>query len=367
MYLDNAATTPLLSEVKDEVMAWLNYFGNPSSEHEEGLLIKRKLNECRNDVAKFINGNADNIIFTSSGSAANNLVINGLNDKYLYLYTPTCHKSMRLACENKPFHKVVQMDNKGIVDINKLELLLRKNKKSKIVFCYEMTNSEIGVCQNNIKIKELIKSYDGIIVADATAYIPHFKLYANQEGADFYTFSAHKIGALKGVGVVYYNSMEQLKPLIFGSQERGLFGGTENVIGIISLGTAVKYWYQNANKSELVAHFISDEVISKIPDSYEIANYSENKVSNIMMFCFKNVRGDELLTLLNEDGFYVSTGSACNSGSLELSPTLLSIRVPESDIPCCIRVSITGNESISDIRKFIESLKKNVEKLRLMN
>lgn len=365
MYLDNAATTPLLSEVKDEVMSWLNYFGNPSSAHDEGLLVKRKLNECRNDVANFINGNADNVIFTSSGSASNNLVIHGLNDKYLYLYTPTCHKSMRLACENKPLHGDVKMTTKGLIDMDWLEQQLQK-KKLKVVFCYEMTNSEIGVCQNNIKIRELVKKYNGIIVADATAYIPHFKLYANQGGVDFYTFSAHKIGALKGVGVVYYNSMEQLKPLIFGSQERGLFGGTENVIGIISLGTAVKYWYQKVSKSELVAHFISDEIISKVPDSYEIANFSENKVPNIMMFCFKNVRGDELLTLLNEDGFYVSTGSACNSGNLELSPTLLSIRVPESDIPCCIRVSITGNESITDIRKFIDSLKKNVEKLRLM-
>lgn len=366
MYLDNAATTPLLPEVRQTIIEWLDSYGNPSSVHTEGITVKRKIEECRANVANFLNGNKENIIFTSSGSASNNLVIHGLNDKYLYLYTPTCHKSMRLACENKPSHCAVQMTNKGYIDLEWVKRRINKVHKQKIVFCYEMTNSEIGVCQSNEKIIELIKSKNGIVVADATAYIPHFKLYTNQLGADFYTFSAHKIGALKGVGVVYYNSMEKLKPLIYGSQEKGLFGGTENVIGLISLGKATEYWYKYSRESKIKAHYLSDEIIRNIPNSYEITSNFENKVSNIMMFCFKGVRGDELLELLNEDGFYVSTGSACNSGSMELSPTLLSIRMPESDIPCCIRVSLSGNEDISDINHFINSLQRNVERLRML-
>ena len=366
MYLDNAATTPLLPEVKDEIGRWLDYFGNPSSVHEEGRIVRNKIEEVRIKVASFIGGNADNVIFTSSGSAANNLVIHGLSDKYLYFYTPTCHKSMRLCCENKPFHQAVQMTNLGLIDEKWLEGQIRGRFQKKIVFCYEMTNSEIGVCQNNDRVINLVKKYGGIVVADATAYIPHFSMHVNYEGADFYTFSAHKIGALKGVGVVYYNSMEEIKPLIYGSQERGLFGGTENVLGIISLGAATDYWYDHTSQCKIKGHYLSDEIIHSIPDSYEISSNFENKVSNIMMFCFKGVRGDELLELLSEDKFYVSTGSACNSGTLELSPTLLSIRMPESDIPCCIRVSLNGNESIDDLKLFIKSLQKNVEKLRML-
>ena len=364
MYLDNAATTPLLPEVKDEVIKWLDMFGNPSSVHEEGRTVKRKIEECRANVAEFINGNSENIIFTSSGSASNNLVIHGLDDNYFYLFTPTCHKSMRLACMNKPHNSEVEMTTRGFIDEDRLLRKLIKLKKYKIVFCYEMTNSEIGVVQNNIKIAQIIKEHDGIIVADATAYIPHFKLYANQLGVDFYTFSAHKIGALKGIGVVYYNSKEQLKPLVYGSQEHGLFGGTENVIGIVALGTAVQHWFRYVGKNEIVAHYLSDEILHHIPDSYEIASNLEGKVSNIMMFCFIGVHGDELLELLNEDGFFVSTGSACNVGNLELSHTLLSIKVPESDIPCCIRISLTGNENYDELNKFVDSLKRNVEKLR---
>lgn len=365
MYLDNAATTPLLPEVKEEIIKWLDFYGNPSSVHEEGIIVRKKIEDVRVKVASFINGNSDNVIFTSSGSAANNLVIRGLSDNYIYFYTPTCHKSMRLCCENKPFYYAVRMQNNGLIDDDWLERMVKKYKNKKIVFCFEMTNSEIGICQNTQKIIRLIKDNNGIVVADATAYIPHFSLYANAEGADFYTFSAHKIGALKGVGIVYYNSMEKLLPLIYGSQERGLFGGTENVIGIISLGKAVEYWHKYSSQCKIISHYLSDKILRDIPNSYEITSNFENKVSNIMMFCFKGVRGDELLELLNEDGFFVSTGSACNSGNLELSPTLLSIRMPESDIPCCIRISLSGSETKSDIDEFIKSLKRNVEKLRL--
>lgn len=367
MYLDNAATTPLLPEVKEEIIKWLDYYGNPSSVHEEGFKVRKKIEEVRVKVASFIHGNSDNIVFTSSGSASNNLVIQGLNDKYMYLYTPTCHKSMRLCCENKPQHCVVQMQSNGMIDEDWLYKKIHKISSRKIVFCFEMTNSEIGVCQNTSRIIDLIKEVGGIVVADATAYIPHFTLNANLEGADFYTFSAHKIGALKGVGVVYYNSFERLRPLIYGSQERGLFGGTENVIGIISLGKAVEVWNLYTSKCKILSHYLSDEILNSISDSYEITSNFENKTSNIMMFCFKGVNGNELLELLNEDGYYVSTGSACNSGSLELSPTLLSIKMPESDIPCCIRISLYGNENLDDIKNFISRLKINVEKLRLFN
>ena len=364
MYLDNASTTPLLPEVKREVIKWLDFFGNPSSLHEEGRIVRNKIDEVRRKVASFIGGNADNIIFTSSGSASNTLVINGLDNRYMYLYTPTCHKSMRLACENKMFHSSIQMTKKGLIDERLLEKKLSKVLNSKVVLCYEMANSEIGVCQYNERIIHLVKKYNGIVVADATAYIPHYPLHVNYDGADFYTFSAHKIGSLKGVGVVYYNSFEHLKPLIFGSQERGLFGGTENVLGLISLGIATEYWYERKQQADLLSHYLVDKILNSIDDSYEVIHDVNNKVSNIMMMCFKGVKGEELLELLDEDGFFVSTGSACNSGSLELSPTLLSIHVPKSDIPCCIRISLYGNEKVEELDKFVESLKRNVKKLR---
>ncbi len=362
MYLDNASTTPLSDYVKEEIIKQLDNYGNPSSVHRKGKKTKEIIKKAKNEVANFISGNADNIIFTSSGSASNNLVIRGLSDKYMYLYTPTSHKSMRLVCESKPFHQSVLMNKDGSINIDNLKKLFGKKK---IVFCYEMVNSEIGVIQNNEKIIELIHDIDGIVVADATALVPHYQLKANECKADYITFSGHKLGALKGIGVVYNNSMEELTPLIYGAQEHGLFGGTENFIGIVSLSKACKnYNYNDKNNMYVLHHYLSDSIL-KIPDSYEIVGNSEFKIPFISMFCFKNVQGEELAELLDEYNYQVSTGSACNSGSKDLSPTLISIGINQDDISCCIRISLSGYESIEDIDEFVDCLKSKVEKLRL--
>ena len=362
MYLDNASTTPLSENVKDEIIKQLDNFGNPSSVHRRGRMAKELIKKAKYEVAKFISGNLDNVIFTSSGSASNSLVINGLSDKYMYLYTPTCHKSMRLVCESKPFHHSVLMNQDGSINIDGLYKFFGKKK---IVFCYEMVNSEIGVIQNNDEIINLIHSIDGIIVADATALVPHYQLKANECRADYITFSGHKLGALKGIGVVYNNCIEELKPLIYGAQENGLFGGTENFIGIISLCEACKsYDYKRDNNINMLHHYLSDSIL-EISNSYEIVGDSEFKIPFISMFCFKNVQGEELAELLDEYNYQVSTGSACNSGLKDLSPTLLSIGIDKDDIPCCIRISLSGLESIEDLNKFVECLKTNVEKLRL--
>lgn len=364
MYLDNAATTPLLPEVKETVIRWLDMFGNPSSMHEEGRVVKQRLEDVRYTVAKFIGGNADNVIFTSSGSASNNLVIHGLYDSYVFLYTPTSHKSMRLACEAKPLHQAVKMNVDGSIDAAWLKKRMTA-LKNKFVFCYEMVNSEIGIMQHNEKLINLVHENGGIVVADATAYVPHFKLKANEMMADFYTFSAHKIGALKGVGVVYYNCQKQLIPLIYGAQERGLFAGTENVIGIMALGKACEiYSLENQSQVGILHRYVTD-AIAKIPGSYEVLGASECKIPHISMYCFQDIFGDELASLLDEDGYQVSTGSACNSGSEELSPALLAVGIPQNDITRCIRISFNGDEPFEEVNKFIDSLRTNVEKLRL--
>lgn len=363
MYLDNAATTPLLPEVKQTVIRWLDFFGNPSSEHEEGRIVKQRIEDSRYAVAKFIGGNADNVIFTSSGSASNSLVIKGLLDSYIFFYTPTCHKSMRLACLSKPLHQEVKVNNDGAIDFYYLEEKVKK-LKGKFVFCYEMVNSELGIAQHNKDIVDLVHKYEGIVVADATAYVPHFQLKANELMADFYTFSAHKIGALKGTGVVYYNCSKKLDPLIYGAQEKGLFGGTENVMGIIALGKACEVFsVENQSQVGILHRYIS-EAIAHIPDSYEILGSSEYKIPNISMYCFQDLFGDELALLLDEDGFQVSTGSACNSGYAEPSHALIAVGVQKSDAQRCIRISLSGNETFDEINEFIDSLRANVEKLR---
>ena len=366
MYLDNAATTPLLPEVKEEIIKYLDLFGNPSSKHEEGYLVKGKIEIVRNTVADIFNGNSRRVIFTSSGSAANNLVIHGLNDNFIFYYSPSSHKSMWLSCINKIYNKEIQLNENGLIDLDWLRTEL-ENEEKRVVLCYEMANSELGIYQNAKDIYELVHSFDGLVVADLTAYLPHYPIHTSVDQADFYTFSAHKIGALKGIGVVYCNSFEQLKPLIYGSQENGYFGGTENVIGIISLGVALNHITDRwNNRFEKQSRNFQDLLEEKISDCYVVLEDCPQRIPHIMTVCFKGILGAELVHLMNEDGYYISTGSACNSGSLEPSRALTAIHLCDDDIPCCVRISFSGEESQEDIDNLIDELEKKVFILRTL-
>lgn len=366
MYFDNAATTPLLPEVKEEIIKYLDYYGNPSSQHKDGYIIKNKIEEIRDDIANIFCNNSRKIVFTSSGSASNNLVIRGLNDDYMYLYTPTSHKSMLMSCKSKIFNQEIKVDKEGLIDIRKLQKQLEKySSLRKPVVCYEMANSELGIYQEAEAIAELVHSFGGIIVADLTAYMPHLPLVNPCKLADFYTFSAHKLGALKGVGVVVINCFEKVSPLIYGAQELGLFGGTENVIGIISLGAALKALnIKEKNKFDRMSHFFQDMIKRNIPDSYIISENCPYKIPQIMTICFKNVSGEELVHMMDNEGFSISTGSACNSGSLEPSYTLTAIKLCKDDIPCCVRISFSGNEQLDEVMALGNKLKEVVKILR---
>ena len=368
MYFDNAATTPLLPEVKEEIIRFLDYYGNPSSHHEEGYFVRNKIEEVRDEVASIFCGNSRRVIFTSSGSASNNLIIRGLSDKYLFYYTPTSHKSMWMSCESKTNYKKIKVDENGLIDLDYLEQEIKKSSVFKRpVVCYELANSELGVYQQSEKIYKIVHKYKGLVLADLTAFLPHLPLVNPSEQADFYTFSAHKLGALKGVGVVYLNCYEKLNPLIYGSQENGLFGGTENVLGIISLGAALKVLNLSEKRGfDKIAHYFQDLIRENIDDCYIISEKCPFKIPQIMTICFKNVSGEELVQLLDMEGFYISTGSACNSGSLEPSLTLKAINIDKLDLHSCVRISFSGNETYQDIEKLVDILKQKIDILRCL-
>ena len=155
--------------------------------------------------------------------------------------------------------------------------------------------------------------------------------------ADMIGFSAHKLGGLKGCGVLYKKASIQLEPLIYGSQEKGLIGGTENVIGIASLGKAVEQ-YDYKSVSSFNRDYVYDYIINNISDCYVVGSL-ENRLVNNLYICFRGVEGESLMLMLDMNGIQVSTGSACNSGSLSSSPTLFEIGMDKNDVHSCIRLS----------------------------
>lgn len=365
MYLDYAATTPLHPQVKQYVIELLDKFQNPSSLYQSGVDIKQIIEQSRKNVAKFINADIESIIFTSGGSASNTLAIKGYIQKNscCILYSPIAHKSILKCVESCKNVIPLDVDSNGFIDVDKLNKLLNAiYYKPFIVIDY--ANSEIGTIQDVKRIIEITHSYDGIVMLDCTGSISTIPLDVKTLDVDMAVFSAHKLGALKGCGVLYKKSNIEIEPLIYGSQEKNLFGGTENVLGIASLSKAVES-YDYSSITSVNRDYIYDYIIKNIPDSYLIGSPIEkNRLPHNLYMCFKNVQGESLMMLLDINGIQVSTGSACNNYISTPSSTLVAIGINENDINSCIRLSLSGCETKDELNYVCKKIKECVEQLR---
>ena len=199
---------------------------------------------------------------------------------------------------------------------------------------------------------------------DCTGSISTIPLDVKDLDVDMAGFSAHKIGALKGCAVLYKKKHIKLEPLVYGTQEQGLIGGTQNTLGIATLGYVVEN-YNYFSISSVVRNSVYDYIMKNIPDSYIIgAPIGDKRLPHNLYMCFKCVEGESLMMLLDMNGIEVSTGSACSSGSLQPSSTLVAIGMDKEDIHSCIRMSFSGNETEFDVDYVCNKLKECVEKLR---
>jgi len=371
-YLDNAATTPLSLEMKEYLISTLDTFGNPSSAHSEGAKANRLVEEVRKRVTGFIKADSgENIYFTSSGSASNTLGIQGyaLANKCNILYSPTAHKSISKTVDNlAEFYGVdvseLRVDNCGNIDIVHLEQTLSSNIKDVLVVV-EYANSEIGTIQDIKTISDIIHKHGGKLFVDCTGSISTIPLNVGDLNIDIATFSAHKLGALKGIGVLYKKDNITMMPLVFGSQENGLFAGTENVLGILSLGKAIDLI--DYNKSSYNRDVVWNN-IKNIDDIYLVGSPLDNRLINNLYACIKGVRGSDIVALMDDVyKIQISTGSACNNGSSSPSSTALAIGLSEEDANSCVRISFSGNETEDELKKFCKSFGVCVKMLRDLN
>lgn len=366
IYLDHAATTKLTPQVKRYIIELLDKFQNPSSLYQSGVEIKQIIEQSRKNVAKFINADAENIIFTSSGSASNTLSIKGYIQKHdcCILYSPITHKSILKCVESCKNVIPLEVDSNGFIDIDKLDKLLNVIYYKPFVVV-DYSNSEIGTIQDVKRIIEITHSYDGIVMLDCTGSISTIPLDVKDIDVDMAVFSAHKLQALKGCGVLYKKPTIKLEPLVYGSQEGGLFAGTENILGIASLGKAVEsHCYTSI--SSVNRDYVYNYILNNIPDSYLVgAPIGENRLPHNLYMCFKGVQGESLMILLDMNDIQVSTGSACTSGSLQPSTTLTAIGMNKDDMNSCIRLSF-GNDNLSkqELDYVCEKIKECVERLR---
>ena len=367
-YFDNAATTPLNSEVKKYITELLDDFGNPSSNYSIGLKNKNLIEEARTIVKYFINAKyEEEIIFTSSGSASNSLAIAGWDGCYnIHLYSPTAHKSIIKANEYMGGIKL-KVDHEGFLDLNYLDDILNacKKKDYRCLVSFEYANSEIGTINRVKEIIELAHRYNGIVLLDCTASIPFIPVDVQELNADMISFSGHKLGALKGVGVLYKNINVKLKPLVHGSQEQGLFGGTENVIGIASLKKAIElYNYRNiTNSLSAYLYFSLTKVLILLDVECMLLGASfDNRLPNNLYLLLKGINGKQLVSMLDRlNDVQISTGSACNNYVSQPSHTLIAIGLNDEYLDDCIRITLSGKESIDELNYLVDSIEECVQ------
>ena len=365
IYLDNAATTKVNSEVTKKVQeCFIEKYGNPSSLHSIGISAKKELNKAHEKIAKFIGADTSEIIFTSGGTESNNLALRGLakaNSNKKHIITSEIeHPSILETCEDlkKDGYKIdyIRVNSDGIVDIEEIK---KKISKDTLVVSIMHVNNEIGTIQPIEEIGEICKKAKVYFHTDAVQGF--IKINLNLDNVDLFSVSGHKINAPKGIGFLYVKKGTKISPIITGGgQENGLRSGTENLPGIVGLITAldIKHKKEDIKKSR-------DKIIKellKIPKT-QINGSIKKRIYNNINISFYGIEGEGLMLMLDKDGIFVSTGSACASTKLSESHVLKSLKIDDLYIHGSLRLTL-GEDVFGNEDYIVEKIKKNVEKLR---
>ena len=372
IYLDNNATTFVSDEVYNSMLPYLKEdCGNPSSTYSIGRSVKEEINKARSNVAKLLNADPDNIIFTSCGSESNvTAIMSAIRsnpDKKHIITTKVEHASIivTMGYLERIGYEVtyLEVDNEGKINPEDLKSAI---KEDTCLISIMLANNELG---NIYPIKEMAKiAHEKNIVfhCDAVQAVGKFKIDVKDLDVDYLSFSGHKIHAPKGIGVLYIKDSKKFIPLIFGHQEKNRRGGTENVPYIIGLGKAAELILNDEFKKEKeieeLRNYMEEEIKKNIEDVY-IYGDLDNRTPNTSSIAFKGVKADELMLLLESFNIFVSTGSACNS-ELAVPSHVLTAVGADLDNYSPIRVSLGKYNTKEEIDEFIKTLIRTVKMLR---
>ena len=338
VYLDNAATTPMAPEVIERMTDVMkNHYGNPSSIHGFGRDAKAVIEIARREVGKLINAEPKEIIFTSGGTEADNMAITCAVKDFgvTRIISSTIehhavgHSIQYLQDDVKIDH--VNLSETGMVDLNHLEELLSSGEKTLVSLMH--ANNEIGTLLPIQEVAALCKKYKAYFHSDTVQTMGHYPIDVKELGADFITCAAHKFHGPKGVGFLYVNKELIVSPLIQGgSQERGLRGGTENMIGIAGLAEALKLANQNVQAHiehvQRLKSYMMEQLELRVPGvQFHGETDPDKSLYTVLNVCFPDFENKSmLLFLLDLDGVACSGGSACTSGSNTGSHVLRGIK-----------------------------------------
>lgn len=374
IYLDNNATTRIAPEVLEAMLPYLkDSFANPSSFHSFGNSVEDDIENARKNVARLIGANSEEIIFTSGGTEGDNWALKSAvrinRNRTLVVISSVEHPAVLEAADYLR-EEGFRVDRIGVFQDGSLKMNdLRKAVGSDTALVSIMTaNNESGIIFPLEEISKIAHEAGAYFHTDAVQAIGKVAIDVNRMGIDMLSMSAHKFHGPKGVGAFYLKSGIRLPRFIHGGHhERGFRAGTYNVPGIIGLGEAARlaleYIDVETKETEKLRDMLQDGIIRECPGAYVLGAESP-RLPNTVTMLFSGVESESILMLLDMKKIFVSSGSACSTGSKDPSYVLLAMDIPQNDANSAIRFSLSRYTTKEEIEFTIETLKEIIKKLR---
>ncbi|MCL2155776.1 MAG: cysteine desulfurase NifS [Leptospirales bacterium] len=351
VYLDNNATTMMAPEVLDAMLPFLkDRYGNASSMHSFGGNVAKDLSHARHQVAELLGAENDyEITFTGSATESDNLAIRGITSYYKdkkHVITSTVeHPAVLNLCKQleKEGYRVtyIPVNSDGIIDVQQLKDSVTDDTA---IVSIMHANNETGIIMPVEEIGAFLKARGVIFHIDGVQAVGKIPVDVKKLNCDLYSISAHKFHGPKGVGALYVKRGSRMRPLIFGGhQEKGRRPGTENTSGIIGIGAAAELaiaHLKDIPHVEKLRDKLQNNILKTIKTS-TVNGMNSPRMPNTLNVSFEFIEGESILLYLDKVGVYVSTGSACSSGSLEPSHVLRAMDIPFSKIHGSIRFSLS--------------------------
>jgi len=378
VYLDNAAATPLLPEVREAMLPYLGeVFGNPASLHDWGDKAREAVETARIQVAQLIGTNPEEIIFTGSGTESNNLAIKGLalaqqgKGKHIVVsaieHFSVLHPVQTLGKWGFEM-TMVPVDKYGVVDPEAVRKSLRKDT---VLVSIIQASGEVGTIEPIAEISKITRERNITFHTDAVATAGTIPVDVNELGVDSLSLAGNQFYGPKGVGALWVRKGVRIMPFLEGGvQEGGRRAGTENVPAIVGLGKAAESARVNmpARLKQLTP--LRDRLLSELPariDHVVVTGHQKQRLPGHASFCIEFIEGEAMLMLLNSQGVAVSSGSACTSRALKASHVLIAMGIPHALAQGSILFTLGLDNSAQDIDYVLEVMPPIVDRLRQMS
>ena len=378
IYFDNAATTPVRKEVLNEIMPYFSdIFANASSVYDIASQSRKAVEKAREQVAKAIGAQKDEIYFTAGGSESDNWAIKGtadaLSKKGKHIITTQIeHHAVLHTCEFLEKHgwdiTYLPVDEYGLISLDDLKNAIRPDT---VLISVMFANNEIGTIEPIAEIGKIAREHGIYFHTDAVQAAGHVKIDVKEMNIDMLSISGHKLGAPKGIGALYVRKGVNISNLIHGGgQEKGKRAGTENTAGIVGLGKAIELAVEEIDETNSYLTMLRERVIKGITENIDFCRlngHREKRLPGNVNISFEFIEGESLLLLLNSKGICASSGSACTSGSLDPSHVLLAIGLEHEKAHGSLRITLSKENTVEEVDYLIKELIPIVKRLREMS